>query len=634
LVSNEPDSTDHAAVADILAALSDGRIEDVLSGIDRLAQRLGGAPLVFYLAGLASLRLNESGKAVEALLTAHQAEPDLREYSGALAIVMSRVGRLVDSLYYQKLSIAATRETGIPGLLPDWIGNFTEAFRNIPEAPLLRSAEAAFARGDYAAATALFFQECEIDRASAPAWAGLARACLGDRQPFKAVAAAETLVALAPDAADNVALLGTCLAQAGRFDAAMTTHRRAEALRPGDANLAWHGVVSAALRPGVPVHDLSEIMVRWGRNFIPARVPHELDARPDLNGRRIRLGIVSAHWAEGEGLDMLVPVIELLDRRRIELFCYADGRLDAALAVRMRQRANIWRDLRETDDATARFMIGNDDLDVLIALDGPTRRTRPELFATRLAALVLGAYGIAEAAGDLGFDGVIGDERAYPATVPGTIIRVPGGLAALPSGTVPPSNSARETRPLAFGTLATSWQIGTETVACWAAILAAVPEATLILDPRRFDRLDVFHGLVERFGSLLPADRVLTSNSGGVLADYLPSIDVLLDPLDNPHPDEALVALTHGVPVMTCRSAMPRAALLASWLETAGLGDLVAADRPGYIAAAAALADRGRRQALAARVSTAVAAELTDGAMRQAARLGSAILATLLGRTA
>jgi protein O-GlcNAc transferase len=630
----ESRESDSAAVADILMALSDGRIEAALAGVDGLAKRLGGVPLVFYLAGLASLRLNEPGKAVEAFLTAHQAEPDLREYSGALAIVMSRVGRLVDSLYYQKLCIAATREAGIPGLLPDWIGNFTEAFHNIPEAPLMRSAEAAFAQGDYAAAAGLFFQECEIARDSQSAWNGLARALLGDAKPFKAIAAAETLVKLDPGNADNVALLGTCLAQAGRFDLAMDAHRRAAALRPGDAALAWQGVISAAKQPGVPVPDLAAMMIGWGRNFIPARAERDSETRPDLDRRRIRLGIMSAHWSEGEGLDALVPVIELLDRRRIELFCYADGRIDAPLAVRIRQHAAIWRDLRETDDATARFMIGNDDLDVLIELDGPTRRTRPELFATRLAALVLGAYGIAEAAGSQGFDGVIGDALAYPSNAPGTVLRVPGGLAALPSSLSQPGDPVRAARPLVFGTLAACWQIGPETAEAWAAILAAVPEATLVLDLRRLGGLEAAHDLAGRFGAVLPQDRVLSIDCGDARGDYLISVDVLLDPLDNPDPDEALAALALGMPVVTCRSTMPRAALLATWLETAGLGELVAADRGEYVAGAAAFAESDRRQAIAARVAAAVAAELADGATRQARHLGAAIQAALIGRTA
>ena len=617
------------AVAEILSSLADGRIEDALAGINGLSRRLGGIPVVFHLVGLASLRLNEPGKAVEAFLSAHNAAPDLREYSEALSIVMSKVGRLVDSLYYKKLSIAATRESDIPGLLPDWMGNFAEAFRNIAEAPLMKAATAAFARGDYAAAAEFFQKETEVAPDSVEAWHGLARAHLLANQPFQAVAAAEQLVLVGPDEAGHHALLGRCLAHAGRFDEALAVHRRAEALRPLDADLAWGTIVTAAERPGIALAELTRHMVRWGERFTARREP--APARRELGARRIRLGILSAHWAEGDGLDTLVPVIELLDRKRIELFCYAAGVVDAPLAIRVRQRASTWCDLRDLDDDTARVIVANDDLDLLIDLDGPTRCARPALFAARPAALALSAYGIAEGAQALGFDGVIGDAAA---DAPGIVLRVPGGIAALPSNLQPLARPERETRPTVFGSLAHGWQISAETVAAWGALLAAAPETLLVLDLERLGGLEAAHSLATRFGSVLPPDRVLTFDGRVQQTPYFFAVDLLLDPLDNPQPEEALASITLGTPVITCRSEMPRASLLATWLETAGLAELVAADPAGYVAAAASLSDPVRREALGERIAALVRTELADGAARQAARLGAVLHAAVTGSAA
>jgi protein O-GlcNAc transferase len=627
------DAVRDQSVALILASLSDGHIADALAGIDAVTRRLGGVPLVFHLVGLASLRLNEPGKAVEAFRTAHQAEPDIREYSEALSIVMAKVGRLVDSLYYQKLSIAATREVGIAGLIPAWIGGFAEAFRNIPEAPLMRAAEAAFARGDYAAAAAAFLQESQVAPDSAAAWRGLARASLLGMKPFKSLAAAEALVALEPGNADNLALLGACLLQAARFDEAMAAHRRAEALRPDDADLAWQTIRTAGEIPGIAVAELGEAMIRWGKRFVVPCAERN-PPRPAFASRKIRLGIVSGHWAEGDGLGAIVPVIELLDRRRIELFCYAAGQVDAALAVRIRQRANSWLDLNDTDDATAAVVIGNDDLDVLIDLDGPTRTPRPALFAARPAAMALSLYGIAEAAAALGFDGVVGGDSAWPAGGPGAILGIPGGIAVLPSNLTQRPPPPRGGRPVIFGSLAPHWRIGPDTAAAWAAILAAVPEAKIVLDLRRLGGLEAARDLATRFGAILPQDRVLSIDSGDMLDEYLPAVDLLLDPLDNPQSEDALAALALGRPVITCRSTMPRASLLATWLDRAGLGDLVAADRDAYVAGAAALAEAGRCEAITERVGAIIAAEMTEGAARQAARLGAAIHALVTERAA
>jgi tetratricopeptide (TPR) repeat protein len=630
-LNKEPDFDLEGAVAAILAALAEARMEEALAEIDALSKRLGGAPIVFHLVGLASLRLNEPGKAVEAFLAAHQAEPDLREYSDALSIVMSHVGRLVDSLYYQKLSIAATRHSPIPGLIPDWVGNFAEAFRSIAEAPLMKAAEAAYVRGDYAGAAALFRKESEVAPDSAAALRGLAQSLLLDNKPLKSVEAAEHLVALDGAEPRDLALLGRCLAQAGRTDEAVAMHRRAEALRPDDPDLAWAGVVTAAQHAGRDLAVPTQLMIGWGKRFAAPPRPRVPVTPAELDRRRLRLGIVSAHWLPGDGLDALVPPLELLDRRRIELFCYASGQVDAALAVRIRQRANSWCDLRDLDDATAGVVLGNDALDVLIDLDGPIRCRHPLLFAARPARLSLTAYGLAEAAPFLGFDGVIGDALAYPAGSPGLVLRIPGGLASLPDNLAPLDRPARGDRPVVFGTLAYRWQIGPETASAWAAILAAAPDATLVLNAQRLGGLDAVHDLATRFSSLLPPERVLSVDCGNALTDYLLSVDALLDPPDNPQPDEALAALMLGVPVLTCRSPVPRAALLATWLETAGLADFAAASPQAYIAVGASLAEPSTRQAMTERAAAAVAAELPVGAARQAARLGAAIQAAALG---
>ena len=396
-------------------------------------------------------------------------------------------------------------------------------------------------------------------------------------------------------------------------------------MQPDDAGLAWQTVATAAQRPEIPPSELAGVMIRWGKRFGPAAP--EPAAPRDLTMRKLRLGIVSAHWAEGEGLDTLVPVLELLDRRRIELFCYAAGLSGAGLAVRTRQRSNHWCELQDLDDATAELVVRNDELDLLIDLDGPTRCARPGLFAARPAEQALTLYGVPEAAPALGFDGVLGDATAYPAETSGRVVRVPGGLATLPTSIVPLTRPPREAGPTVFGTLAYRWQIGPETVAAWAALLAAAPEATLVLNMDRLGGLEAANDLAASYAGTLPRDRILTSSNGEALTDYLLSVDLLLDPIGNPHPDEALAALALGVPVVTCRSAMPRSALLASWLEGAGLGELVAGGRDDYVRIAAGFVDPTARQAIVDRVAAAVTTELSAGAMRQAAQLGAALYA-------
>jgi predicted O-linked N-acetylglucosamine transferase (SPINDLY family) len=206
-------------------------------------------------------------------------------------------------------------------------------------------------------------------------------------------------------------------------------------------------------------------------------------------------------------------------------------------------------------------------------------------------------------------------------------VRVAGGFATLPSDLPAIERKPAHAGPCVFGTVAARWQIGPATIAAWADILAAVPGSLLVLD------LDLLGGpaaaadFQQLIQAHLPADRILIKTDATPLAGYLREIDVLLDPLDNPHPDEAVIGIASGFPVVTCRSTAPRAALLASWLTRLGLDELVAANASGYIAEATALADPASRERRIAKLSSAVAAERADGGAGPAARLVDALMA-------
>src|ERR1700735_4989131 len=98
--------------------------EDVAQALELIGAVQGHEPdsaLTYHLVGLASLRLNEPGKAVEALEQAHRMAPEIREHAEVLSVLYSKLGRVVDSLYYKKLVLASTGTSGFPDLVPGWI---------------------------------------------------------------------------------------------------------------------------------------------------------------------------------------------------------------------------------------------------------------------------------------------------------------------------------------------------------------------------------------------------------------------------------------------------------------------------------------------------------------------------------
>ena len=607
----------------IRGALDAIAANDVARGID-LTQRFNAlepnSNIGLHLVGLLSLRLNEPGRAVEAFEAARKLAPDVREHIDALAIVFSKTGRLIDSLFYGKLATAATQDTGIPGMLPAWLGTFAEAFYQTHDRPLIKQGQKLLDAGDYAGAGEAFRREIEVDSRSIEGWRGFTQALSRAGKCDDALVASGALISLTDRRAADLSMHGLVLASVGRFDDALVAGREAESLAPDDAAIAWRTVQAQGRRPGDDGATTVALAESWGARFLA----HDIRPSPadpaEFHHRRVRLGVISGHWGHGEGLDLLVPIFELVDRRRVELFVYADGLVDAPLARRLRARSNVWQDLTDLDAETAGFMVRNDNLDVLIDLDDPLVTNHAPVVAQAPAPAVLALYADPALALAASFTGILGEPAAYrEAADASRLILIEGGFAAQPVDLPPLDPSAirpAEAR-ITLGTLAKAWQIDEPTLATWRDILAALPDAELLLDDEQLGG----EGSTRQIADQLPRER-LRLREPGPIQEYLAEVDLMLDPIGNRFSDSLIAAGAQGAPGLTCRARPARANLAAGWLDRVGLAELVADDAEDYRRKAIAVATTpGFRAHFAERI----VADRDGAALRQAERLVQAI---------
>jgi len=613
----------------IRGALEAIAANDLERGIE-LAQQVNAlepnSNIGLHLVGLLSLRLNEPGKAVEAFQAASRLAPDVREHIDALAIVFSKTGRLVDGLFYGKLATAATKDTGVPGMLPDWLGTFDQAFYNIDDKPLIKQGLRLFDDGDYPGASDAFRREIDLDSKSVEGWRGFARSLYRAGKYDDALVASGALMSLSDSRAVDLSMHGLVLAATGRFDEALVAGREAESLEPEDAAIAWRTVQAQGRRPDGDGVGFAALVENWGARFVTAELRPTPANPAEFLDRRVRVGVISGRWAHGDGLDVTVPILEQLDRRGVELFVYAYGLVDAPLARRLRTRANVWQDLSDLDGETAGFVVRNDALDVLIDLDDPVVSDHAPLIAQAPAPFALALHGDLATALAMGFTGVVGDRAAYGKDDP-RIVGIEGGLVGQPVD-LPPLDPA-SIRPLgsaiAFGTLAEGWQVGEATLTAWRAILAALPDAALILDDARLGGLDA----TRRLSGQLPQGQLRLCEPG-TDQDYLASVDLLLDPIGNAFCDGLVAAAAQGTPGLVCRAKRVRANLAAGWLERVGLAALVADTAEDYVLKAVEAVTTGAfRSGFAAQII----ADREAAPIAQAARLVKAI-ATLVNSTA
>jgi protein O-GlcNAc transferase len=118
---------------------------------------------------------------------------------------------------------------------------------------------------------------------------------------------------------------------------------------------------------------------------------------------RIRIGILSPDLREHLNGYLLLPLFELLDRRRFEVYAYSlSGEDGSGIRARLRASADQFRELQGVSDRNAAATIREDDIDIVLDVGGHTTNARFAITVQR-PGRVQALY--------LGFPGSLGSHR-------------------------------------------------------------------------------------------------------------------------------------------------------------------------------------------------------------------------------
>lgn len=81
----------------------------------------------------------------------------------------------------------------------------------------------------------------------------------------------------------------------------------------------------------------------------------------------------------------LLPLLEALDRKRVEPFAYSNVEMPDVVTDQVRRSVNWWRECCNLSDDELATQIRADAIDVLVDLTGHTARNRLEVFARKPA---------------------------------------------------------------------------------------------------------------------------------------------------------------------------------------------------------------------------------------------------------
>jgi predicted O-linked N-acetylglucosamine transferase (SPINDLY family) len=597
-----PDHTDALHLLGLLAAQA-GHVE---AGIELIGQAIAIAPgIAAYHKSLgeAYLRAEKPGPAIAAFQQAIALAPNDAGTHNELGIALAAAGRYDEAVGAFEQAIA---------LEPD----HAQAHANLGAA-LNVVGRVDRALTEYRRALALAPSDAQAHSNLGSALRELGRI-------DEALAALRRAVELGPGLAMAHANLGIALADRGEASQAVSCLRRAVALDPHFARAHSSLVYMLMFCPDQDAQMIAEDCRRWNqahaKPLAHTITPHPNDRTPD---RRLRVGYVSPDFRAHSQAFFTVPLFAAHDRRRHEIFAYADVAAPDEITAQLRSSVDHWRDIRGFSGEQVAAMVRQDRIDILVDLTMHMAGAHLDVFARKPAPVQLCWLAYPGTTGLNAIDYRVSDPYLEP---PGEndllfaeqTVRLPHSFWCydpLTSEPVVNALPALERGVVTFGSLNQFCKVNPGVLALWARVLGAVLDSRLLLLAPEGSHRDETRALLERRG--IAPDRLVFATPCPRL-QYLElyhQIDIGLDPFPYNGHTTTFDALWMGVPVVTLagRTAVGRAGV--SILSNLGLPELIAGSPEQYVTIAAALAgDRTRLRALRAGLRPRLqASPLMDG---------------------
>jgi len=213
--------------------------------------------------------------------------------------------------------------------------------------------------------------------------------------------------------------LAAALDAQGDSQAALEAYRTVAELRPDDPSNDSNRLMMLNYREEVSVGALFEAHRDLGRRTeagVAATVPAvaATPQRPPLDGRRLRIGYVSPDFRLHSVSMFLLPLLEALDRKRVELFAYSNVEMPDVVTDQVRRSVNWWRECCNLSDDELAAQIRADAIDVLVDLTGHTARNRLEVVARKPAPVQISWLGYPATTGLAAIDARFTDAIADP----------------------------------------------------------------------------------------------------------------------------------------------------------------------------------------------------------------------------
>jgi len=324
---------------------------------------------------------------------------------------------------------------------------------------------------------------------------------------------------------------------------------------------------------------------------------------------RIRVAYLSADFRTHPVSYLLAGVLERHDRKRFEITALSLRPPEASPTGRRVQAAvDRFVDVSLQADADVAQLIREQQIDILVDLQGYTLGTRAAILAHRAAPMQVNFLGFPATMGASYIDYIVADDVVIPAGAESDyteqVVRLPH--CYLPCDDRQPISERLPTREavglpregFVFCAFNNHYKINPVLFDVWMSLLRRTPGSVLWL--RSAGPIPTANLRREATARGVAPERLVFAAELPLLADHLARLrlaDLFLDTLPYNAHATAAHALWAGVPVLTCRGGAFAARVGASLLRSVDLPELIADDLQQYESLATQLAGSPRAPA-------------------------------------
>jgi predicted O-linked N-acetylglucosamine transferase (SPINDLY family) len=354
-------------------------------------------------------------------------------------------------------------------------------------------------------------------------------------------------------------------------------------------------------------------MVGWPDTSI---VPRRAVKQKTGTQQALRVGYLSSDLRDHAVGFALREVLELHDRQSVEVYAYycGDPVANDATQIRMKNAIACWRDIAALSDAEAARLIADDEIDILVDVNGYTKHARTRIFAYRPAPVIVNFCGYPGSMGSPFHQYIIADahivrpedEIYYSEKVLRIACCQPIDRMRVVAAKPDRAAVGLPVDAFVFACFNGMQKITEATFGRWMTILAATPASVLWL---LTGGDDVDRRLREAAEKAAIAPERLIFAPKAPNPEHFARIalaDLFLDTFPYGAHSTAADALTMGLPVLTFPGKGFAARFCHSIVAAAGIPELICSNPEDYVARAIDLAQNGGkiedlRKALAAR---------------------------------